>query len=1224
MGECFYIIKNIKGGKDIKFPAFETLKSGDKTLRDILRKQENLKENLIQHIKSKVNLHHKTLEKVINNFIISGDVFLDSSMDIEQQIDSIEEQLVENVNNEIKAGIDSSHFEKTLWKYINDKSSSNYGSKINDLISVLSAPHKISSSIDIFKDYPENAILTSLASTNFSDLFSTLKETIKNKKDFNEDTYFEEELAIFLRTIQNNGIFDDATNFLLVEENSGISGINWNYKEESDKGIQEFFIVRKDIENKNLFLSIFKKIAGETPELNEVLLKLNNISKNRGIYGKIVALVKDSKNVNKEEIIYNGDIWRFFNSSSPEEFSTFDALRKLLEMDEVSEKVKIQIREAFNSISEILANKLKRNTSEATIKSFKKTIDTLLWQINPNLFGSERLKLKLLEIEKLNNSLNEANKLWLNETIKELNELKATQTKEDQTGEIFEKSRVIKASDNKYGKTKKNIVIGKDLVKLPLEKDGKLEVSSPYWVVTAIYPQNDGKIKILGARINQFGAFEKRSYIFDTEEEITYRKRNPDMVKPYEKDAVIEEVQENTGYTITFEDDIPIDIAKKILSIGDKVGNYLVVGVYPGYFLVKTPEDKIIKKFYKSNKEKKNPRKQIVLSKSIKEIIDEQEKYNVTKEKLGVDTPIQNISAGDYIKTDDNEYYNKVLFRSDDTIWYVRKDAKNNYIVKNINIKNVDKAVSSVEITTAKKLLELQKKLSTELDKIGATEATLSSFKDPNLAKNGDYIVFKSNTGMVYGVITDIDNNIATINNANIITKININENQDITYFSENNYLNDNFSYNLLANFWDVELLKLDDPKIKSGNYDKVEYITNEETFELIPGSIRPTNGKFDTSSKNLNQTNTLELLKVLVKDKYNEYGLFLEKAKNTKLYKRSIEKAGLKRIFNFEKIDSEFIEEECIFPGVYFSIYNKESIDQDIYRIEKVNKEEGTVYARLHKLNPKGNIIMTEKIFKISDLVAKSSTGKQPSGSIATYYLQNGNNKFSKITNEANRHIKETKESELLEKKIKHLREVLNTSFEKIGISVSTEENYEFSNGQKAVWTLNEEGRTSIILNKDFGKKEDLVHEGLHVFLTALRYYNPEIYNTVLKELLSNDEYNSDMSLLEKEELLVEKINNSINNFFTDDLFLGGKLSVFLTALEEAVKDITSNEDFTLQGKKNRSTITSILSQPIVEFIGIDINNKPNHPMQDKNLAQMEPMFRRWMETKNIQLKCD
>lgn len=1185
---CYFKIKNVKGGQDIILEAFDLLSKDDPEIKKLLTSSlttEDL-EKIQAYFRKKTPLHTSTIKSIVDTWYVEkGD-------------------LIDSINNAIINSGNETTLEEALLKYLNEKDrstgKSQYVKRVNELKRVLSIPDK-SVEYKLFSQL--SSITSSLASTSLKEEISSLNSEIRERKTYFEPTFFEEEMKIFLRAANEKLGWENTETLIKVGGNK-LEGGYWNF--------ENLTVYSDDPLRSNLFLALFKRIGGNI-----------NYYKLQPTFNKINELLK----ANKYSVgqIEGEDVFKFFNGVYDEkkgeqlEDSAFDGLFKILTSPTTSDKVRTQLVPLVEDIINTVATDIKLDYSEDTARNLAKTIGNLFWRLYPESFGSNKLKQKLFEEEKLNSAVKKSIENSLRSSVEQLDSLsKRRNNNEDRTGEIYDPPAALIDKDL-YLSATDNLIVGKDLVKLPFEKGGSINKYSPYWVVTGIYDRKNGSVKVYGARINQNGDFEKRDFVFKSGDSIIYRKHNPLPGQEYvENEAVLEALPNNSALVI-IKDGIPNQIAREIVTKGDRIGNDIVLAVYPGYILTRNPKGIIRKKYFKSTTTEVEVKKEdvledFILSKNAFNLITEEAKVSYDKLVLLDDPNL--ISTGDYFKTLKDAFYKKALFSDDKNVWYWIKDARNGYVIKSEAKENIIEARASFLGDVNNRFVS---KVAIEHNARNSRAATLSSFENIDLAKTGDLFVIEKPNGNLYGKVLDKSKNWAVVWDSTVrrVRKINYKEesNKNIVFYSEDNRLSENFTYNLLANFWNVQVLNTLEGEPDPNKYTKVEYVLPEDfdpdkVKELFPGSLYFQVGRYITSDYLKDQVSyNNHILGLLALDPTSN-GLYVKRQTLNEL-ERNYEGAGLKRIEGFDSIDKNFLKSEGLFPGVYFSVYTEGNIDWNIYRVEKVDDINNLVHARIYKINDAGNIIMSEKTFD-KDILAAPKTGNlHVPGSIARYYLQKGNNNFAKIVMEANKQAKVDKAERKSQKQINEIKKKLENSFKDLGISI-IQSNDTFEAGQKAKFEINSEGIAYIMLNNDFGGPEDLVHEGLHVFLTALRYQYPDVYDRLINSVTATERGDS---ILEKEEIFMSEISKDMLEGYTGEFLNTGKIGHFIEAFQVS-RDFLSGES-----TRKQKTVGEILSTKISDFIGVPADN--SHPLFNLNLAQVEPMFRRWMEEENVLLNC-
>lgn len=182
-------------------------------------------------------------------------------------------------------------------------------------------------------------------------------------------------------------------------------------------------------------------------------------------------------------------------------------------------------------------------------------------------------------------------------------------------------------------------------------------------------------------------------------------------------------------------------------------------------------------------------------------------------------------------------------------------------------------------------------------------------------------------------------------------------------------------------------------------------------------------------------------------------------------------------------------------------------------------------------------------------------------------------------------------------------------------GINVKVDfKGEEFKNNQRAKLTTSNDGEVSIVLNGLEGDKSDLIHENLHIILTALRISDIDIYGEMINSILNENE--KELNIYNKEEVFVKKIVDKVDNGTFEAL--GTNLKTVVTGLMEAVNTINKDINFNLDDLELNPY--ELLNKTIKEVF--KVNNSYESPYFNMNVIQMEPAFRNWMKN-NVTLKC-
>ena len=110
------------------------------------------------------------------------------------------------------------------------------------------------------------------------------------------------------------------------------------------------------------------------------------------------------------------------------------------------------------------------------------------------------------------------------------------------------------------------------------------------------------------------------------------------------------------------------------------------------------------------------------------------------------------LSDGDLFKDPGTEFYKQILYSDENNVYSWIEQANKEHIIR-ATPRNTIKAGL---LYTYGKLTEYEiQKIDTELNNIGRSDASMSSFKSDNSAKNDDYFVIESNGKKVFGKVTN-------------------------------------------------------------------------------------------------------------------------------------------------------------------------------------------------------------------------------------------------------------------------------------------------------------------------------------------------------------------------------------------------------------------------------------------------------------------------------------
>lgn len=1203
MIQCYYVITNLKNGNDKAIPVFEILTKDDfqwllSENSDIenINLTESDKEKLKEFLKD--HIHHKTVESLVTDKINLNN-------------------LISEVNEKIK----SSFSENDFWKALNIYLKKNKKS-VKEIVNLLSSPSKKTED-KIIKMLNED--IETLADTNLTSQINELTDTINELESVGDPSSYYKNLKTFL-TIANS-VLDWKDSKTLIKVESGIKQGSWNLNKR---------LVFLDSEDKhNLFTGLLKRISSELSEDDfiELFSEWNEAVSTWGEnYSKYLV---DLSNI---------DVNSFFSGVVTKDSIEPPKFNEILELkDRKLRKIQTALDNLLDRWFVKIATNMgdKRNVTEETKRSY--------YNIIRNLFSLDKF---IEEIQQVKTSEEVADNL-IQDSLHNLHMLGLKREDgNNRYGLNYKASTVLKFEDlqnipNLYDYFIRNFTINKDIIRMP--KIGQNNPHHNYWLVSAIYPRGD-KVLVYGKRLSDNGkSMEGTSFLFSRDSEITFRKYSD--YKDIDSEDKPQAKLNVNSYAIRLPNKITFELAKNLLSVGDMIGTRRITGIYPGHFTtfdIKTNTEHI--QYYSKEFEEDAKNKWSVLSKKLWDLMNENDvgklwlspNSKIAKNRASNDPEfLKHLSEGDYFKLPNFKGYNRVIFADKMRVWAVIETADKednvNYILKSYLKSEIESGIT-FPFENSSEILEIIKLYDEDIKKIG-NDSELSTFYDPSVAKEGDFVIIDSkNFDKSYGKIIDLENGIALLWNKKLqVWEKRSYVGQNVKFMSKDPRINKSSIYNIMSNMWKIHIDKKGDSETNK-NRKKVFYVVSKDTPKeevdfkmkgLIQNTAYTDIGKYIEAShmdeKWENKTNDIIKLLGGHPDHHDLYVNILKGTVNT--YERDFENARLHKINNIEVLSDDFIKENMLFKGAYISIFSKSFIDPNLYVVERVT--DADVYVRQYFKNKYGKVIMQELKIPIETLVNRktSSDGKRLEGSIAHYYLQKGNNKFKDIVSEIKEKSSPSKDdSQTSTQNINSLKKRIESLFSELGVSVEySNKTSDFSDGQKAKFTtqLTEEGPISkIIVKKDLGKREDLVHETMHLFLSALRLTSPETYMNVLNTVLDaipDQESLKDMSLLKKEELFIHelqyKLNDLKDDFFTRDM----DLETLLSGLYEASEII--NPD--ILPKNINVNIYDVLTQPIVKFLNLKTKST-THVMMNANLAQLTPTFMRWLEENNYNLKCN
>ena len=928
----------------------------------------------------------------------------------------------------------------------------------------------------------------------------------------------------------------------------------------------------------------------------------NDLSLFQGVFKKVASDVnKDSlynilerfKEKTKIEIPSYQDfnVFEFFNGKLEAKEIEPGLFDSMLDLSKDS-----KVKGFANEIISLVSNSL--NPSNSKLET---SIKKLFWELTPETYGETALKEEKRQADfRINEERAE---------IEQRNRLLADFLEKASQDKNANYSETEEISEDLYNNLKENITIGQDIVEFPFENR---EIGF-HGVVTFIAPRPNGVV-VYGIRKNQFGDAEQLKFTFEAgKHKIKFRK----FEKAQAEYNPLETVTPNeSGMVIDVSKQGKQSIIKDVLRKGDLVNKeLLVVGVHPG---------EVVAQSRTTGKIFRIPYKKVSVIKSEKAKLDyEAAQIKEIKKYSQISDP-NLLSKGDLFFDEAAGFYKQILYTDKDNIFYWVTPKGKDAIIKSKPRSDIKKGLASAtESLNESELL----KVSSEYGKIGKSSASMSSFTTQALAKNGDYFVIQEGNDIKVGKVTDSANRKGIIFNVSAVkSEPIIYSEKDLTFLTDRD-ISTKYSLTIArVNDWDISVLG-EDQITKS--HREVKYVIpksmSKDDLTLWP-SLYGNFGKYVDKDTPLGE-NEVDVTKTMIQLIENS-GIEVKNAKlyaqtvdsegKTKMYKRN--QYSLHKINNFDKLSTEVKQElGVLHPGVYFTIYTEKNIDSNIYRIMEVS--EGFVTAQLNKVSPDGKLLTFQKRFSIDELLKSKNVSdtSNPVNSIAQLYLQYGESNFKLVTQAVNESLSPTQVKN--QKEINVLLDKMKKKFETIGVEVAqvSSEEGNFQNGQKAkieTYVENDRTKTRILLNRDFGLADDLVHETLHIYLTLLRYTDTDLYYSLVNSVLGNDPNAMGLNVTDLEEEFVKKVSSSIQN--GEDLLVDN-LRDFLVPLMTAIKDLNPDADIDIN--KALDNPLSELNKPLRSVFNVNVDS--SHPMYNLSLITTEPAMREWMAKEKITLKC-
>jgi len=1182
---CNYIIKTPDGGEIIipaKFGLIEpdqSITDGIEALKKLTKDNDARAEKLFSLTSSiqKVSPQQITREMITNI--------------IEENIDNLD-NIVPTINKLINGLGDYVDLKSAIYSYI--KSGKNNLSKLKTALNKSYIP-------EYFSGLSMEGVL---GVTTLKEQLDRVEGNSYENIEFGFPNIIPEKLGVFIKGFINSQ----------HEELKKIFKAKTLLGTKSSLGTRAFNVEGFTFFNQNddlsLFQGLFKRAASnvDKKDLFEIIKKHNELNPELSI---------------KIDDFENFDVFKFFNGSIGKDGKLTLGVFDIIFDKSDNQKIKGLIDNIINLVTNYISPE---NTK------LNKSAKVLFWELNPETYGSNALEKELAQETFIANEL-KIELSYKNKVKADFLE-KISNSKDKYFAEA--ESFITDLWDN----SKRNIIINQDIVQFPVDKN-----INPYCVVTAMFPRPKG-VMMYGVYKNQFGDVERLQHYFVEGEKITYRKReeSPDQYIDEEQVPITgtqvtlpkPHITENKNVAFVDATEMSSSLKKSLLSKGDTVnGKYLVIGIQPGSITIK---------------DKSNNRISTVSYKRIKSILSTKAKQSVdlsTKINFRDYSPISDISTiskGDFYRDEEVNFFKQVLFEDESNVYsFIPGKEAGTLIIKPYPKEKIKVAYA---YTFGSTNIDELDKVSKQFKMIGKRGATMSSFTNIGDAKENDYFAYTNSKGSIeIGKVVNTKNNKGIVYNPNSkkFETIDYSVVKDITFLTDRD-ISSNYSMTIArVNDWNIQALD-EISASKSPAYKEARYVipitANPKDLILLPsnyatvGQYIDMNTPIEASQKDA----TEDILRLIQERGMDTTGLKLylkteDAAGKSKSYERNL--YSLHRITRFCDLDLETKKNlNIIQPGVYFSLYREGDIDSNIYRVMEVSND--IVTAHLNKFS-NGKLVTTERRFKVSELLAQKVIGedKNPVNSIAKLYLQYGNKKFNIVT----KTIKDKLNTQPNQRSVNTIMSKMSEVFSSLGIGVkrvnADEGNFEHGQRAKIETSVDESGKTSvnILLNDNAGLDNEglagaAVHETLHIYLTLLRYKNPELYDLCINSVFTDEniKYLEDsleeldfenMDVTTKEELFVKLVSEKTK---ANEDIISNNIEEFIGPLVTAIQELNPEADIDYRGAVS-SPLTE-LNKPLREIVkGVSVTN--SHPMFNLSAITTEPAMREWMQQMKITLKC-
>lgn len=1087
---------------------------------------------------------------------------------------------------------------------IEDSTSDDYSKVVSDIHSVVrrvsSLPNLIISSFDFNSTNEEiiNDINTQIENSSIGSFYKSLKNYLYKNSDSYLETlekvsskptinYFREVLTPDFvkrnRIIRATNLNDQIDS--LSRKITGQNDVHWNNIltflqsiKDVDGNVLMGFSTEMGLKAMNfgnysffkygnydsLFMSLFKRIGSsiDLTALNDIL-SANNLP-------NVKTASEFFENRIVDNLIDNSDFENLLKDS----------------------KHNKTVSEIISLISgNIEQNESKRSKLENTIKDIFK-------DLNPSTYGENVRRQMMLE-ERFNQSEKSLNDAAFNQMTINFGELNGS----FRANTADEKYALIEdVGSTEYSVVKNKIEEGKDIVQFPI---GSV---TPYVLVTKIYARPNG-VQMYGIYKSDTKGYVHVNKTFLGDEAIRFRKYQGDL------DPITDEVVEQSENIVNMNSVSDLnnqEVIKSYIRKGDTVkkgrAERVVAGIYPGYILTTKGE-----KYRYSDITS-------FQSSELYSLYDEDLNRNNLNGYLKIKDPSL-ISKNDIIEDPRPEARGRkvsVVATSDNKVYILTGNENNRFVIP-INRSDIKNAwMFAYNKITSSEVDLITDALSNPIIK---SKDVLSRFTNPMNVQKGDYFKGNINNVEVVGKVVS-DNKIIYVNpslEGDVILVKTLNDLKNPQFLTSRNIHSQYAISTIRMNNWNINFL----PNPQKG-YSPIKYIVPNSTdvndLFLVYNNYANIGSWVETSFHKEGFKDVTNHVLDMINN--SEYGM---ETKGFKPYAKIAFKSGnynimsrntssTRKILGFENLDIDVKKKlNVLFPGAYISVVdNKGRLKSEIYRINDVSSTEVT--AHLNKLNDNGDIITQEEIFKIKDLLqGKDFEGKIKPNAIHSLYIQNGNNKLNTIFTTVGNNLNISQFNNY--KNLENLVDKMKNFYGSYGIKVRVDfSGSEFNNEQRAKLTFSESGDMSIVLNGLKGDKSDLIHENLHVILTALRIHDVNTYGRLMDAVVSEE-----MDVYAKEEMFVERIIDKYKTGSFDAL--GTNLARTIDGLLKAVKTIDPDPDIDLDLNNLRINPYELLNKPLKEVFKVE--NSYESPYFRMNVIQAEPAFRNWMRN-NITLKCN